>query len=104
MNFRSGQLKQKMLPEVFSGNKFIYRAISVAHAGSDVFGLQIYAKETKDEKHWIINGTKKRITGGMYVTETSEYIQHRIFSEALTLYFQLLHRDRIPEVEKARLG
>jgi len=66
MNFGSEELKQEVLPEVFSGKKFVCLAISEAHAGSDVFGLQTYAKKTEDGKHWIINGTKKWITGGMY--------------------------------------
>ncbi|KAF9645568.1 acyl-CoA dehydrogenase NM domain-like protein [Thelephora ganbajun] len=66
MNFGSEELKQKVLPQVFSGKKFICLATSEAHAGSDVFGLQTYAKKTEDGKHWIINGTKKWITGGMY--------------------------------------
>ena len=66
MNFGSEELKRKVLPEVFSGKKFVCLAISEAHAGSDVFGLHTYAKKTEDGKHWIINGTKKWITGGMY--------------------------------------
>jgi alkylation response protein AidB-like acyl-CoA dehydrogenase len=66
MNFGSEELKKTVLPEVFSGKKFICLAISEAHAGSDVFGLQTYAKKTEDGKHWIVNGTKKWITGGMY--------------------------------------
>ena len=66
MNFGSEELKQEVLPEVFSGKKFICLAISEAHAGSDVFGLQTYATKTEDGKYWIINGTKKWITGGMY--------------------------------------
>ena len=66
MNFGSDELKREVLPEVFSGKKFICLAISEAHAGSDVFGLQTYAKKTEDGKHWIVNGTKKWITGGMY--------------------------------------
>lgn len=66
MNFGSEELKQKVLPEVLSAKKFICLAISEAHAGSDVFGLQTYAKKTEDGMHWIVNGTKKWITGGMY--------------------------------------
>lgn len=66
MNFGSEELKQKVLPEVFSGKRFICLAISEAHAGSDVFGLQTHAEKTEDGKHWIVNGTKKWITGGMY--------------------------------------
>jgi len=66
MNFGSEELKKKVLPEVLSAQKFICLAISEAHAGSDVFGLQTTATKTEDGKHWIVNGTKKWITGGMY--------------------------------------
>jgi alkylation response protein AidB-like acyl-CoA dehydrogenase len=56
LNFGSEQLKAKVVPEVLNGKKFICLAISEAHAGSDVMGLQTIAKKTEDEKHWIING------------------------------------------------
>ena len=32
-----------------------------------MFGLQTTATKTEDGKHWIITGTKKWITNGMYV-------------------------------------
>jgi alkylation response protein AidB-like acyl-CoA dehydrogenase len=66
LNFGSDEIKAKVVPEVFSGKKFICLAISEAHAGSDVFGLQTEAKKTEDGKHWIINGTKKWITNGTF--------------------------------------
>jgi alkylation response protein AidB-like acyl-CoA dehydrogenase len=47
------------------GEKFICLAISEAFAGSDVSGLRCEAKKSQDGKTWVINGTKKWITGGV---------------------------------------
>ncbi|PFH53078.1 hypothetical protein AMATHDRAFT_55449 [Amanita thiersii Skay4041] len=66
LNFGSEELKAKVIPEVLSGRKFICLAISEAHAGSDVMGLQTTAVKTEDGKHWIINGSKKWITNGTF--------------------------------------
>ena len=46
-------------PDCSSSRQFIALAISEAFAGSDVSGLKCTAVKTEDEKHWIINGTKK---------------------------------------------
>jgi alkylation response protein AidB-like acyl-CoA dehydrogenase len=67
LNFGSPELKARVIPEVLSGKKFICLAISEAFAGSDVMGLKTTAKKTEDGKHWIISGTKKWITNGVYV-------------------------------------
>jgi len=71
LNFGSPELKARVVPEVLSGKKFICLAISEAFAGSDVFGLKSTAKKTEDGKHWVINGTKKWITNGVYVASLS---------------------------------
>jgi alkylation response protein AidB-like acyl-CoA dehydrogenase len=68
LNFGSPELKARIVPEVFSGKKFICLAISEAFAGSDVFGLKTTATKTEDGRHWLITGTKKWITNGQYVT------------------------------------
>jgi alkylation response protein AidB-like acyl-CoA dehydrogenase len=68
LNFGSPELKARVVPEVFSGKKFICLAISEAFAGSDVMGLKATARKTEDGKHWIIDGTKKWITNGQCVT------------------------------------
>lgn len=67
LNFGSPELKARVVPEVFSGKKFICLAISEAFAGSDVMGLKTTARKTEDGKHWIIDGTKKWITNGQCV-------------------------------------
>jgi alkylation response protein AidB-like acyl-CoA dehydrogenase len=41
LNFGSEELKARVVPEVLQGKKFICLAISEAHAGSDVMGLQV---------------------------------------------------------------
>lgn len=66
LNFAKEPLKSKVLNEVFSGEKVICLAISEAFAGSDVSGIRTTATKSEDGKSWIINGTKKWITGGMH--------------------------------------
>ncbi|KAH8106347.1 acyl-CoA dehydrogenase NM domain-like protein [Cristinia sonorae] len=64
INFGSPELKARIVPEVLSGKKFICLAITEAFAGSDVSGLQTTAE--RDGDYWVINGTKKWITNGMF--------------------------------------
>ncbi|KAF5371843.1 hypothetical protein D9615_009548 [Tricholomella constricta] len=66
LNFGTEVLKARVVPEVLDGKKFICLAISEAHAGSDVMGLQTTAVKSEDGKEWIINGTKKWITNGTF--------------------------------------
>lgn len=58
--------KNKIAQEVFSGKKKICLAVTEAFAGSDVAGLRTTAEKTKDGKHYIVNGTKKWITNGVW--------------------------------------
>jgi alkylation response protein AidB-like acyl-CoA dehydrogenase len=58
--------KNKIAEEVFSGRKKICLAITEAFAGSDVAGIRTTAEKTKDGKHYIVNGTKKWITNGVF--------------------------------------
>jgi alkylation response protein AidB-like acyl-CoA dehydrogenase len=59
-------LREKVTEECMTGKKKICLAITEAFAGSDVAGLRTTAKKTADGKHYIINGTKKWITNGMF--------------------------------------
>ena len=59
-------LMEKMTEECLSGKKFMVLAVTEAFAGSDVAGLRTTARKTEDGKHYIINGTKKWITNGMF--------------------------------------
>ena len=64
LNFGSPELRARVIPDIFSGKKYICLAISEAQAGSDVMGLSTTAKKTEDGKFWIVNGNKKWITNG----------------------------------------
>ncbi|CAI7662975.1 acyl-CoA dehydrogenase family protein [Penicillium manginii] len=63
---RNPALKEKVTAEVLSGQKKMCLAITEAFAGSDVAGLKTTAVKTPDGKHYIVNGTKKWITNGMF--------------------------------------
>ncbi|KAL7814504.1 acyl-CoA dehydrogenase/oxidase [Trichoderma gracile] len=67
LNFaRDEAWKNKIAGEVFSGKKKLCLAITEAFAGSDVAGLRTTAEKTPDGKHYIVNGTKKWITNGVF--------------------------------------
>ncbi|KAK5461184.1 hypothetical protein LTS15_003247 [Exophiala xenobiotica] len=59
-------LRDKVTHECLSGKKFMCLAITEAFAGSDVAGIRTTARKSEDGKHYIINGTKKWITNGMF--------------------------------------
>ncbi|KAJ5097936.1 hypothetical protein N7532_004937 [Penicillium argentinense] len=63
---RNPALKEQVTAEVLSGQKKMCLAITEAFAGSDVAGLKTTAEKTPDGKHYIVNGTKKWITNGMF--------------------------------------
>jgi alkylation response protein AidB-like acyl-CoA dehydrogenase len=58
--------KKKIAEECFSGKKKICLAITEAFAGSDVANIKTTAVKTADGKHYIVNGTKKWITNGVF--------------------------------------
>lgn len=60
------ELKKTLNEEVLTGKKKICLCITEAFAGSDVAGIRTTAEKTPDGKHYIINGTKKWITNGMF--------------------------------------
>jgi len=67
INFcRDEALKQRIVGECLSGKKKICLAITEAFAGSDVAGLRTTAVKTPDGKHYVVNGTKKWITNGVF--------------------------------------
>lgn len=67
LNFANNEaFKKKIADECFSGKKKICLAITEAFAGSDVARLRTTAKKMPDGKHYIVNGTKKWITNGVF--------------------------------------
>ncbi|KAI9318351.1 acyl-CoA dehydrogenase/oxidase [Dichotomocladium elegans] len=57
-------IRNKVVPECLSGEKFIALAITEPSAGSDVAGLKTTAEDMGD--HFLLNGEKKWITQGAY--------------------------------------
>ncbi|KAI1081341.1 acyl-CoA dehydrogenase NM domain-like protein [Whalleya microplaca] len=67
MNFMKDEgRKRAIMDEVLGGKKFMCLAITEAFAGSDVAGLRTTATKTPDGKHYVVNGTKKWITNGVF--------------------------------------
>jgi len=64
-NFAREPLRTRVINEVLSGDKIAALAITEAFAGSDVQKIRSKAHKQPDGS-WILNGTKKWITGGMY--------------------------------------
>ncbi|KAL3463889.1 acyl-CoA dehydrogenase/oxidase [Aspergillus heterothallicus] len=63
---RNEPLRKQVTEEVLSGKKKMVLAVTEAFAGSDVAGLRTTAEKTPDGKFYIVNGTKKWITNGMF--------------------------------------
>eukprot|EP00732_Lithocolla_globosa_P003582 Lithocolla_globosa_v1_NODE_2945_length_1815_cov_5.456250.p1 type:complete len:422 gc:universal NODE_2945_length_1815_cov_5.456250:1366-101(-) len=66
LKFGSPKMKQEIAPAVLRGEKTVCLAISEAFAGSDVANLRTRAHLDASGENFIVNGTKKWITGGMY--------------------------------------
>ncbi|KAJ6462050.1 acyl-CoA dehydrogenase [Mycena vitilis] len=64
INFGKPAIRDKIIEEVLGGKKHICLAITEPFAGSDVAGLKCFAKKTS--KGWVVTGTKKWITNGMF--------------------------------------
>lgn len=65
-NFASEEIKRRVLPGIFAGDKRVCLCITEPDAGSDVANIRTTAQKTPDGKHFIVNGTKKWITNGVW--------------------------------------
>ncbi|EMD00962.1 hypothetical protein BAUCODRAFT_190396 [Baudoinia panamericana UAMH 10762] len=66
IKFGEKQLQERFLPDAFWGRTRFCIAITEPDAGSDVANIKTTAERSKDGKKWIINGTKKWITNGIW--------------------------------------
>jgi len=64
--YGSEWMKKEVLPPVLRGEQTVVLAISEAFAGSDVGAIRTRAELDATGENYIVNGTKKWITGGMY--------------------------------------
>jgi len=60
----SDEIKDKIAKDIIQGKKYISLAISEPYAGSDVANIKTTAVKNGD--HYIVNGEKKWITGGLW--------------------------------------
>ena len=66
LHFAKPALRERVAPACMRGEKRICLAISEPQAGSDVANIVTTAKKSKCGKYYIVNGTKKWITNGMF--------------------------------------
>lgn len=66
IKFGSRALQERFLPELLTGKKRSCIAITEPDAGSDVAGITTAAVRSEDGKYFVINGTKKWITNGIW--------------------------------------
>ncbi|KAI0105336.1 putative acyl-CoA dehydrogenase [Nemania sp. FL0031] len=66
IKFGSKQLQEKLLPELLTGKKRSCIAITEPDAGSDVANITTTAVKSECGKYYIVNGTKKWITNGIW--------------------------------------
>ncbi|KAH6684589.1 acyl-CoA dehydrogenase-like protein [Halenospora varia] len=66
LKFGSEELKGRFVPDLLTGKKRICIAITEPGAGSDVANIATTAVRSKDGKEFIVNGTKKWITNGLW--------------------------------------
>ena len=66
IKFGDHQLQKRFLPDFLTGRKRACIAITEPGAGSDVANISTTATKSGDGKHYIINGTKKWITNGIW--------------------------------------
>jgi alkylation response protein AidB-like acyl-CoA dehydrogenase len=60
------ELRKTVTEEVLSGKKKMCLAVTEAFAGSDVAGIRTTAELTEDGQHFLVSGTKKWITNGVF--------------------------------------
>lgn len=66
VKFGSEALQERFLPELLTGRKRSCIAITEPDAGSDVAGITTTAVRSADGRHFVVNGTKKWITNGIW--------------------------------------
>ncbi|EAW12289.1 acyl-CoA dehydrogenase family protein [Aspergillus clavatus NRRL 1] len=71
LKYGSEELQERVLPELLTGKKRACIAITEPEAGSDVANITTTATKSPDGKYYIINGTKKWITNGIWSDYTT---------------------------------
>ena len=72
-SFAREEIKREVIPQILDGSKRISLGITEPGCGSDVAGLTTTANREGD--HYIVNGSKTFITGGMYASWISTAVR-----------------------------
>lgn len=75
LSFGSDYLKESVGREVITGKAGIAITLTEPHGGSDLANLRTTAEKSPDGKHYVINGSKKFITGGRCVQYFSTLVR-----------------------------
>ncbi|KAE8153220.1 acyl-CoA dehydrogenase/oxidase [Aspergillus avenaceus] len=71
IKYGSAELQERVLPDLLTGRKRACIAITEPEAGSDVANITTTATKSDDGKYYVINGTKKWITNGIWSDYTT---------------------------------
>jgi acyl-CoA dehydrogenase len=66
IEYASDKIRSELVPALLKGEKRICIAITEPDAGSDVAAIQATAVKSADGRHYIVNGSKKWITNGIF--------------------------------------
>ncbi|TKA50532.1 hypothetical protein B0A53_06110 [Rhodotorula sp. CCFEE 5036] len=98
LNFAGEEMRNRILPDILAGKKFISLAISEPHAGSDVQGIHTTATLLDDGKYYTVKGQKKWITNGHF----SDYFMTAVRTGPNSLSMMLIERDDNVETRKIK--
>jgi alkylation response protein AidB-like acyl-CoA dehydrogenase len=75
LNHGSDAQKRRWLPGLFEGKVSFCLGITEPSGGSDVGNLKTTAKKSADSSHYVVNGTKKWITGSPWATHMTTAVR-----------------------------
>lgn len=75
IKYASHELQERFLPDFLTGRLRTCIAITEPSGGSDVANVLTTAEKSKDGKYYIVNGSKKWITNGIWSTHTTAAVR-----------------------------
>ncbi|KAI1749608.1 acyl-CoA dehydrogenase [Xylaria castorea] len=75
VNYGTEAQRKRWIPGLFTGQTNFCLGITEPSGGSDVSSLKTTAKKSADGAHYIVNGTKKWITGSLWATHMTTAVR-----------------------------
>ncbi|KAI1421972.1 putative acyl-CoA dehydrogenase [Xylaria sp. FL1777] len=105
LKFGDKRLQEKFLPDLLTGKKRCCIAITEPDAGSDVANITTTAVKSSCGKYYIVNGTKKWITNGIWSDYSTMAVRTgSLGSGAVGLSLLVVPLKNYPGVSMRRLG